>query len=41
MDFAEEEIKYLEPDCFITNNNGGDINKIATAIAKAWAAGQL
>lgn len=41
MDFAEEEIEYLEPDCFITNNDGGDIDKIAAAIAKAWAAGQL
>ena len=41
MDFAEEEIEYLEPDCFITNNDGGSVNKIAAAIANAWAAGQL
>lgn len=41
MDFAEEEIEYLEPDCFITNNDGGSIDKIAAAIAKAWASGQL
>ena len=41
MDFSEEEIEYLEPDCFITNNDGGSVNKIAAAIANAWAAGQL
>ena len=41
MDFAEEEIEYLEPDCFITNNDGGSIDKIAAAIANAWASGQL
>jgi len=41
MDFAEEEIEYLEPDCFITNNDGGDIDKIAKAIAQAWKKGQI
>ncbi len=41
MDFSEEEIEYLEPNCFITNNDGGSIDKIAAAIANAWAAGQL
>lgn len=41
MDFSEEEIEYLKPDCFIMNNDGGSINKIAAAIANAWAAGQL
>ena len=41
MDFTEEEIKYLEPDCFITNNNGGSIKAIASAIATAWSSGQL
>lgn len=41
MDFSEEEIEYLEPDCFITNNDGGSITAIAAAIAKAWTSGQL
>ena len=41
MDFSEEGIEYLKPDCFIMNNDGGSINKIAAAIANAWAAGQL
>ena len=41
MDFSEEEIEYLEPDCFIINNDGGSIDKIATTIANAWASGQL
>ena len=41
IDFAEEEIEYLEPDCFIINNDGGSIDKIAAAIANAWASGQL
>lgn len=41
MDFAEEEIQYLEPDCFITNNDGGSVNQIAAAIARAWSNGQL
>ena len=41
MDFSEEEIKYLEPDCFITNNDGGSVNQIAAAIARAWSNGQL
>lgn len=41
MDFSEEEIEYLEPDCFITNNDGGSIAAIAAAIAKAWTSGQL
>lgn len=41
MDFTEEEIEYLEPDCFITNNDGGSVNHIAKAIADAYASGQL
>lgn len=41
MDFTEEEIQYLEPDCFITNNDGGSVNRIAKAIAGAYASGQL
>ena len=41
MDFTEEEIQYLEPDCFITNNDGGSVNHIAKAIAGAYASGQL
>ena len=41
MDFTEEEIQYLEPDCFITNNDGGSVNHIAKAIADAYASGQL
>ena len=40
-DFREEEIDFLAPDCFITNNNGADINRIAATIAKAWEQGQL
>ena len=35
-DFSEEEIDYIEPDVFVTNNNGADINKIASTIAEAW-----
>ena len=41
MDFTKEEIQYLEPDCFITNNDGGSVNHIAKAIAGAYASGQL
>ena len=41
MDFSEEEIQYLKPDCFITNNDGGSVNQIAAAIARAWSNGQL
>ena len=41
MDFSEEEIQYLEPDCFITNNDGGSVDRIAKAIASAYASGQL
>lgn len=40
-DFKEEEIDFLAPNCFITNNNGADINRIAATIAKAWEQGQL
>ncbi len=35
-DFCEEEIDFLEPDIFVTNNNGADINKIAQRIAEAY-----
>lgn len=41
QDFTEEEIDYLEPDVFVTNNAGADINRIADAIAQAWAQGQF
>ena len=33
MDFCEEEIEYLEPDIFVTNNEGADIKYIAAIIA--------
>ena len=41
QDFAEEEIEYLEPDVFVTNNNGADINRLVRTIANAWAQGQF
>ena len=41
IDFREEEIEYLQPDCFITNNDGGSITRIAQAIASAYAQGQF
>ena len=40
-DFAEEDIEYLSPDMFITNNEGTDINHIAEIIAQARAQGQF
>lgn len=40
-DFREEEINFLAPDCYITNNNGADIHRIAATIAKVWEQGQL
>lgn len=40
-DFCEEEIEYLEPDIFVTNNEGASISKISAAIAKAWSSGQI
>ena len=40
-DFCEEEIEYLEPDIFVTNNEGASISKISSSIAKAWASGQI
>lgn len=40
-DFSEEEIDYIEPDMFVTNNNGANINKLATVIAQAWAKNQF
>lgn len=40
-DFREEEIEYIEPDIFITNNDGADINKISQTIASAWSDGQI
>ena len=40
-DFCEEEIDYLEPDIFVTNNKGASINRISSSIAKAWASGQI
>ena len=41
QDFCEEEIEYLEPDIFVTNNEGADIHHIAQVIAKAWVSGQM
>lgn len=35
-DFCEDEIEFLAPDMFITNNNGADMNRIAEIIAQAW-----
>jgi len=40
-DFSEEEIEYIEPDMFITNNDGADIHRISKAVATAWAKGQI
>ena len=40
-DFCEDEIEYLMPDLFITNNDGADIHHISAAIANAWAKGQI
>lgn len=41
QDFAEDIIDFLAPDLFILNNNGADINRIASTIAKAWLQGQF
>ena len=41
MDFCEEEIEYLEPDIFVTNNESADIKHIAASIAQAWESGQI
>ena len=41
IDFSEEEINFLAPDIYITNNNGADINKISRSIAQAWTQGQI
>lgn len=40
-DFNEDEIEYIEPDMFITNNDGADIHRISKAVAGAWAKGQI
>ena len=40
-DFVEDEIEYLQPDCFINNNNNNSINYIAEIIANAYISGQL
>lgn len=40
-DFSEEEIEYIEPDMFITNNDGANIHRISKAVATAWAKGQI
>lgn len=40
-DFTESEIDYIEPDIFVTNNEGADIHKIAKSISSAWALGQI
>ena len=36
-DFSDDEIDYLEPDMFVTNNEGADIHHLAQIIAQAWA----
>lgn len=41
VDFREEEIEYIQPECFVTNNDGANIHKIANAIAKAYVQGQF
>jgi guanylate kinase len=41
FDFREEEIDFLEPDCFITNNDGANITHLATVIATAYLEGKL
>ena len=41
FDFRDEEICYIEPDLFVTNNDGADIHDISQAIATAWAKGQI
>lgn len=41
MDFAEEIIDYIEPDVFVTNNEGANIHTISSAIAQSWAKGQI
>lgn len=41
LDFTEEEINYIKPDVFVTNNEGADIHRISKAIAGAWAKGQI
>ena len=40
-DFTEEEIAYIQPDVYVTNNEGADIHRISKAIAGAWAKGQI
>lgn len=40
-DFCEDEIEYLMPDLFITNNEGADMERIAHSVAKAWAEGLI
>ena len=40
-DFSEEEITFLSPDIYVTNNEGADIYKIANTIAQAWDQGQI
>lgn len=40
-DFSDEEIDYLAPDMFITNNNGADIQHLAEVVAKCWSQGQF
>lgn len=41
MDFCEDEIEYLMPDLFITNNEGANMKHIADVIAKTWADGLI
>ena len=40
-DFRDEEIEYIEPDMFITNNDGADIKRISKVVAQAWVKGQI
>lgn len=40
-DFSEQEIEYIAPEMFVTNNNGASIDRLAEVIATAWAKGQF
>ena len=36
-DFDDDEIDFISPNIFITNNNGANIKDIATTVVKYWA----
>ena len=35
-DFDEDEIEFITPDIFVTNNEGANIKDIATTVVKYW-----